>query len=241
MKRKKSILKLVFVVSILATFFSCLDEDQPSVAFGDALIKSVQRGDSVYYGTYFYAYSSEKMAKVTVFREGEDSKITLDSVKGRYTFSYTPDSLEYKTSKPLRAKYIFDVYFDDNEQYEASDILESNSLLPVVISECKFNSEEQKLVIDWEVNTQADQYLVLLRDEDNEIVFQSELINANQSELWIASGSNGWISGLIPEGGERYKVNVYAYQYEPIPTAFDLQSVSVAESEFFDWNIIFQN
>jgi hypothetical protein len=237
MIKKSSILKFVFFISVLMSFYSCLKDDTQLTAYGDVLIKSVQSGDSTFYGLYYYVYSYDKMANATVYREGVNTKITLDSIDGRYTFIHDPDFVEYTTSKPIRAKYIYNVVFENGEQFETFDILDSASLRPVVIKECKFDQEEGKLIIDWEENSLADQYIVNLENEKNEIVFQCDAMSANQTYLCIYLSSYGWLANKQPSGGEKFKVVITAYQYETVPSVFDLQSISVSESEFVEWII----
>jgi hypothetical protein len=235
MIKSKLTLGLVFLFSVSFFFYSCKEEETPLTAYGDVLIKSVQSDDSVLYGIYYFAYSWEKMTKATVYREGENTKITLDSIEGRYTYTHIPDSSEFVTSKPHRANYIFNVEFDNGEQYEASDILDSTALTPPVIKECYFDQEDGRLVIDWEANTLADLYFVVLERDNKEIVFQSEALSVSKTVLWISSSSYGWLTNKQPEGGEKYRVIISAYQYEPVPSSFDLQSVSEAKSGIIEW------
>jgi hypothetical protein len=234
---KRKILPIAFVVSITLLLFSCLEEDAPLTAYGDVFIESIQKGDSIYYGVYFWTYSSGKLAKVTVNREGVDEKIVLDSLAGRYTYSHIPDSTEFKTTKPAKSNYIFNVDFENGEKYEMADLLDSSALKPVVIKECYFDSTHENLVIDWEGNSLALRYRVVLEDENNKIAFISELLLPTQTSLSIYLNSNGWTANMQPEGGEKYKVSVSAFQYEPIASDFDLQSISVAESGFIEWII----
>jgi hypothetical protein len=231
----KFIIELAFLFSISVIFNSCKEEDAPLTAYGDVIIKSVKSGNNVLYGVCYYAYSWEKMTKATVYREGENTITKLDSVGGRYTFTFIPDTSNFLTSKPHRANYIFNVEFDNGEQYETSDILDSTALTPPVVKECYFDKNEERIVVDWEANALADLYIVVLERDDNEIVFQSEALNVTQSYLWIYSNSYGWASNKQPQGGEKFKVIISAYQYEPVPSAFDLQSVSSATSEFMEW------
>jgi hypothetical protein len=222
-------------LSISVLLNSCIEDETQLNAWGDVLIKSVQRRDSIIYGVYYYIYSWEKMTSATVYREGENTKITLDSIEGRYKFIHIPDSSDFKSTKPRRAKYIFNVQFDNGVQYESSDFLDSTSLLPTVFKECYFDTVNQRIVVDWQLNALADQYIVVLERDNQEIVFQSDALSANQTYLWISVNTNGWNTKKLPEGGEKYKVIISAYQYEPIPSYFDLQSVSEAESGFLEW------
>jgi hypothetical protein len=229
-------LPVIFSV-ITFIMYSCKEEEVALTAYGDVLIKSIQKGDSVFYGIYFYAYSWEKMTKVTVNREGDDKKITLDSLEYRFTFTHFPANDEYTSIKPARARYIFNVVFDNNEQYEASDILDSTAVLPPVIKDCYFNKEDDRLILDWEATKLAYKYIVVLENETNDIIFQSELLNADQTYLWITSNTYGWVTNKQPIGGEKYRVSVTAYQFEPVASSFDLQSIATAEGGTVEWDL----
>lgn len=238
MINKKSILKLVFVAIVPFFIHSCKQEDVPKTAQGDVFVKSVQKGDSIVYGVCYYAYSWDKMSKATVYRDGADTKMNLDSMLGRYTFFRVPDSLEFKPTKPVRAKYIFNVDFDNGDQVETADILDSTCLKPVVIKKFDFDTETDKLIIEWEATALVDQYFVVLENEKRETVYQSGGLNAAQTYLWIYSSTNGWSTNEQPVGGEKYKASIFAYQYEPVLSSFMLlQSISIAESNYVEWII----
>lgn len=238
MINKKFFFRLVFVVIVAFFIHSCKQEDIPKTAQGDVFVKSVQKGDSILYGVCYYAYSWDKMLKATVYRDGEDTKMNLDSMLGRYTFFHIPDSVGFKPTKPVRATYIFNVDFDNGDQVETTDILDSTCLKPVVITKFDFDKETDKLVIEWDATALADQYFVVLENEKREIVYQSGGLNAVQTYLWIYSSSNGWSTNKQPGGGEKYKASIFAYQYEPVLSSFMLlQSISIAESNYVEWNI----
>jgi len=226
-----SLLFIVLAVSLL----SCEKQEDEKVAFGDVIVRSFNRGDSIVYGVCYYAYSYDKMKEVSVTKEGTTVETMLDSTEYRFTFSYLPDSSEYSSAKPGKSKYTFNVVFDDGLQYETYDILDSVALTPPVIKEYNFDADDGKLLLDWEALTNADLYRVILENEKEEVVFQSDFINASQSFFWIATSSNGWLTDKQPDGGEKYRAIIVAYQYEAIASAFDLQSISFTKGIYFQW------
>ena len=235
MIRLNLFLSVLFMAVIALSLSSCNINEYEPTAYGDVLVKSVQSGDSVLYGTYFFVYSWDKMQKATVRRSGDSLRIVLDSVDYRYTFVHTPDSSEFLTVKPSRGTYIFDVLFDDGQEYEVADFLDSTFLTPPVIKEFRFDTEEEKIVLDWESNTLVDQYRVNIKNEQNEIVFQSIFLYPYQSSISITAGTNGWATLAVPKENANYTVSVFAYRYEPIASAFDVQSISETKAGTIQW------
>jgi len=235
--RSRIVYNLLFVVFLAPLFFSCEKDEEQPVAYGDAIVRSFYRGDSIVYGVSFYAYSYDKMKQVSVSKQGSDFELQLDSTEYRYTFLYLSDSLTSKTSKPGAGTYIFNVVFDDGTEIEATDILDSVVIKPPVIKEYKFDSIDIKFNLDWETVKNAYQYRILLEDLNHEVVFQSDFLATSQSNMGIASSSNGWLTYKQPDGGEKYRAIIIAYQYEDPASVFDLQSISFTQGEYFQWII----
>jgi hypothetical protein len=239
MIRKEIKFNLLLIIALAILFTSCDKEEKIYTAYGDAMIQSFYQGDSIVYGIYFFTYSGDKMKEVTVLEEGSTTEIVLDSAELRYSFSYIPDSTELTTTKPGKRSYTFHVVFDDGTQYTDTDVLDSVVMNPPVVKEYKYDQEDERFVLDWEVTDGAYQYRVLLENEDKELVFQSELFTSSQTYIWITSNSYGWAIDKQPDGGETYRAIVIAYRYEAIPSAFDLQSISYTTGDYFEW--IFNN
>ncbi|HPS12558.1 MAG TPA: hypothetical protein PLB87_04725 [Prolixibacteraceae bacterium] len=238
MMKIKTVLKLAIFALVLLFFNSCLDDVETTpTAYGDVLVKTIQQNDTVLYGVYYYTYSYDKMDNVAVKRDGDNTVITLDSIAGRYTFFHVPELSEYKKVKPVRGKYIFDVNYNNGENQEVYDVLDSTCILPVTIKTFNFDKEGNKIVVEWKGNLLDDQYYLVLVNENNDVVFKSGTLNVMQNYLWIYPTTSGWEKNKKPQGGEKYKTIVTAYQYEAVATAFDLQSVSEAESGYIEWNI----
>jgi hypothetical protein len=223
------------LLGVIMLFSSCQKEEYLYVAYGDAIVQSFKSGDSVVYATCYYAYSYEKMKQASVNSADGSLNIPLDSAAFRYTFSYFPDTSEYKTSKPSPQEFFFKVVFDNGIEYETTDVLEKDVMLPPVLTKNQFDTTDIRLNLVWENVKYAHQYRVILEDEAGEIVFQSDFISASQPMFSITSSSDGWFTGKIPERGEKFRPVVMAYQYEKTVSAFDLQSISFAREDYFSW------
>jgi hypothetical protein len=233
----KILIKLLFVVPIIALFISCEKVDDTPVIYGDAIVRSFIRGDSIVYGLCFYTYSYDRMKQVKVTKEGVSAEQLLDSTENRYTFYYLPDSSSYTTQKPASGKYLFDAVFDDGTELTSYDYLDTAMMKPPVVKKYLFDSVDIKFNLEWNKVTYAQQYRILLENDSNEVVFQSDFLSSSQLSLGITTSTNGWLTSKIPDGGEKYKAIIVAYQYEAIATAFDLQSISFAEGNYFKWKI----
>jgi len=235
--KSKILNKLLFVVPFIAIFVSCNEIDNTPVIYGDAIVRSFNRGDSVVYGVCFYTYSYDRMKQVKVSKEGANQEQLLDSAGNRYTFYFMPDSSVYSSKKPASGKYQFDVLFDDGTALTAYDYLDSAIMNPPVIKKCEFDSVDLKLNLEWDKVTSAQQYRIFLENEKNEVVFQSDFLSSSKLSFGITSSTDGWLSSKRPGGGENYKLLLVAYQYEAVATAFDLQSISFTEGNYFKWKI----
>jgi hypothetical protein len=220
----------------LFIFSSCMDDDdvQPT-AYGDVIVKTIIRNDSVVYGINFFTYSYTQMESVTANRYGETEKVILDSLDYRYTFSYTPKDSEYSAVKPQKGTFIFNAIFHDNILYTASDYLDSTFLSPPVIKKLSFNIEEEQFKVEWQQISNADAYRVMLIDDDNDVAFQSELLYPTVTQLLIEANSSGWLNGKHPSSNKVFKVVISAYLYETIASSFDLQSISINDTSSVTW------
>ncbi|NLU38403.1 MAG: hypothetical protein GXX78_05870 [Bacteroidales bacterium] len=224
-----------FLLGVIMLFSSCQQEENMYVAYGDAIVQSFKSGDSVVYATCYYAYSYEKMKQASVSSTDGSINIPLDSAAFRYTFSYFPDTSDYKTSKPSPQEFFFKVVFDNGIEYEATDSLEQNVMLPPVLTKNQFDTIDIRLNLAWNNVEYAHQYRVVLENEAGEVVFQSDFLSASQPRFSITSSSDGWFTGKIPVRGEKFRPVVLAYQYEKNVSAFDVQSISFAREDYFSW------
>lgn len=220
----------------LLLFSSCFEnEDVKPTAYGDVIAKSIIRNDTVVYGINYFVYSYTQMDSATVNRYGEDNKVTLDSLEYRYTFSFMPEYSDYSAVKPQKGNFVFNVAFKDNESYTATDYLDSIFLNPPSIKKLSFDNETEQFKIEWQSDSKADSYRVILVDDKNEIAFQSELLYPSVTYLMIEANSAGWLKDKHPEKGKVFKVVLSAYLYESMASSFDLQSISINDTASVSW------
>lgn len=229
---------LIAILTFSLTMFSCEDDtDQKQEAYGDVLSKSIIKGDSVVYGIYYYTYSWSKMKGVTVNRLNQTDYITLDSMDYKYTFVHNPTDSELSIKKPKYGTFRFNVEFEDGDTVIVSDYLDSTFLQPVELEEISFDVTDGQLKIDWKETPLADTYRVALIDEKNELAYQSDILGPKQSYMWLNMYSSGWQASKQPKGGEKYRISVAAYQFEPVASSFDVQSISWNDTAKVVWTI----
>lgn len=236
MKSNKLFKPLLFVI-LIALLFGCAKEEDIKVIYGDAIVRSFNRGDSIVYGLCYFVYAYDLMKEVTVRKQSATTEIQLDSTENRYTFSLLADSSEYKTKKPDAGRYVFKAVFDNGYQIEAEDYLDSTVVKPPVITKYVFDTVDIKFNLEWKSVTYAQQYRILLENENKQVVFQSNFLSSSQLNMAITSFTDGWLTNKIPQGGEKYRAYIIAYQYEDVATVFDLQSISFTEGDYFKWII----
>jgi hypothetical protein len=236
MKNKHFLSKVLLLCAMALYIISCDEQEVEKTAYGDALVQVLKQNDTIKYALCFWTYSYYQMEKVTANAVFDSTNIiTLDSVGNSFTFSFIPDSLQYTLTKPASKTYYFDVTFKTGEKYTAKDFLDSVFLSPITFKRFEYDAEDQILYVDWEKDPVASYYRIILQKENNEVVYQSSLFNYLQSSYWITKNDGGWISGKQPEGGEKYKGIILAFQYEKNGSDMDMQSISLSESEFFNW------
>lgn len=228
----------VIFTTLFALFFlsACLEnEEVQPTGYGDVVVKTIIRNDTVVYGINYFAYSYSQMDSVTVNRNDETQKITLDSLDFRYTFAFTPKYSEYTAVKPQKGSFIFNASFNNNQSDTFTDFLDSTFLSPPIIKKITFNVEEEQFKVEWQKDSKADTYRVILVDDKNEIAFQSELLHPSTTFLLIEANSAGWLKNKLPSSNQVFKVAISAFLYEPVASSFDLQSISINDTSSVIW------
>jgi hypothetical protein len=225
---------------LLLVFNSCLnDEDYiDRRAYGDALIRAYQQGDSVVYNVQLFVYSSVPMHEVTAFaKNNSDSIIQLDSLQYRYTFMNTPSRESYLSEVPSADRYSFDVSFGAEDMLRVSDFLDTSVVSPPVIDTLKWNEDSSQIEIEWKNSTKTHYYKLFLINDKNEVLFESELLEKSQTRHHINQYTYGWQTGKIPTENTVLKVQVNAYLFEPMATTFDIQCIATNDQHSVDWKI----
>lgn len=233
MRYSKYFFLLILIISLTA---SCLDiTNDKHVAYGDAIINVYQTADSINYNVQLFTYSWNKMRDVIAYTDAESTPIVLDSLNYQYTFSYNPKKASFSTSLPTASKYTFEIIFEDGGELLVVDYLDSVTINPPVISELKYDEEEKQIILEWDVVENAQFYKVILIDNENEIAFETELLEYTSNQIVINKYSYGWFTDKQPDGDTTFKVVIYAYLFEAIPSTFDIQCIAINDLHTVEW------
>ncbi|MBN1924552.1 MAG: hypothetical protein JW798_01845 [Prolixibacteraceae bacterium] len=235
MKKHSNLFVPVILALIITISISCNEDDEPLTAYGDAFITTIKRNDSVFYGLNLYAYSWSKMKEVNVSHNSLPFQVILDTLNYRYTHAFIPSESSFTEILPDSGIYIFEAVFDNGEEYTSTDYLDTSIILPPVVTEAVFDTTDQKFTVKWESVCNNCAYRVMLKDEENKIAFQTELLNYDQLSVSITQYTYGWQMNAQPYGGEKYTVVIMGFLFEPVPSSFDLQCVSINNENEFTW------
>lgn len=237
---KRAFLLSLKLLLLLFVFNSCLNNDDyiDRRAYGDAIIRAFQQADSVIYGVQLYVYSSVPMQQVSAFAQNiPDSVIQLDSTLYRYTFTHLSELSTYTTKIPDAQRYLFDVSFAQTDVLRVSDYLDTAVVAPPVINKAEWNNDFKRIEIEWERNTKTQYYKVLLSNTNNEIVFETPLLNGVEKNLQIDSFTYGWLNNKAPLQDTILRVQINAYLFEPVATTFDLQCIATNNLHTVEWKV----
>ncbi len=220
--------------ALLLALAACEKEEEPMTAYGDAFVYVTEVNDSVVYFLSLYAYSWSPMKEVRVNRANNSEEITLDSLQYRYTYANKLDSGLFSPTPPESGTFEFHAVFDNNESHVSTDVLDTALLAPPVIKTVVFDSTDQEINLTWEKVSNDCAYKIALKEEGT-LVFQSALYGPELSAFTITPYSSGWAYDKQPRDGDQFQVVLFAYLFEPVASAFDLQCVSVNEEHVVTW------
>jgi len=225
-------LKIIPLILLSLLIISCKKENIQSSGIGDVLIISKKSGNDYVFGLSLYAYTFSSFKSITATNTAEPGKTyTLNSNQGYKTsFLYETPDTAYRTTKPLSGTFNFSAIFENGVTQEFQNVLSDKVLSPAIIDTCKYNSTKHLLRLTWKPVTDAESYAINIMNGST-LAYSSPLLPTSQNAVWISSSLNGWTSGNSPVSGKTYKVVVFSYLYEPVKTSYNIQCVSVAESE----------
>ncbi len=223
-------IKIIFIAILSLLIFSCNKEDDQATGIGDAVIITKKSGANDVYGLSIYAYTYSSFKSVAALSTAEDGKTyTLKSNQGFKTnFIYDTPDAEYTTTKPLASTFDFTAIFENGVSDEFQDVLSSKVLATPIIDTCQYNSTKHLLRLTWKPVTDVESYAINIIDGSS-LLFGSVEIPATINEVSISTKVSGWQSTPVP--GKTYKVKLYGYLYEAEKNTYNLQSVSIAETD----------
>lgn len=231
----------VVVISAVLLGTACSDnlenEDQ-SKAIGDVFIKAYKEADTVVYNRLFYAYSNYEMKSVTVSDFDNEMTIELDTIAYKYTYAHIPSRETYTTEIPEEETYLFDIEFEDGTTEQTDDYLEPEYVDPVDFNTLEWDTVSNKLIIEWEKIDNADYYAIVLQNANEEIIFDSGIINNIYNRISINDYATGWKTGYKPEFGDSLKVIHTTYRFEYQISTYDIQSLAVNDLNTVAWGVV---
>jgi len=206
----------------LPGLFSCDDEKIIATAEDDAFITvKVEKNDTLY-GLVLHGFGTRDFASVSATDE-EGLPYTLSSYN-HYTYEYI-----YKTNNDLLSKtiptigeYNFSNIFLTGTTYSSTNYLSKDCIYPTAITTCEYDSTEEKINLEWDINGDADFIVIYLTDEDGNTTFVSNSINGSSTSYSISSDTDYW-GNFIPINGTRYTVTIYMYLYETTGEDLNIQ------------------
>ena len=221
--------KIISIVLLSLVIISCNKEEDEASGVGDAFTLTKRSGANDVYGLSIYAYTYSSFKSVVALSTAEAGKTyTLKSNQGYKTnFIYDTPDATYTTTKPVASTFNFTAIFENGVTDEFQDVLSDKILAAPTIDTCKYNSTKNLLRLTWKPVTNAESYFINITDS-SALVFGSA-VPVTITAVSISTKVSGWVS--TPVAGKTYKVKLYAYLYEAEKNTYNLQSVSIAETE----------
>jgi len=223
-------IKIIFITILSLLIFSCNKEDEEASGIGDAFIVTKRVGTNDVYGLSIYAYTYSSFKTVVALSTAEEGKTyNLKSIQGFKTnFSYETPNAEYTTTKPAASTFNFTANFENGVIDEFQDILSSKVLAAPIIDTCQYNSTKNLIRLTWKPVTDVESYAINIIDGSS-LLFGSTELPPTITGVSISTNVAGWVSA--PVAGKTYKVRLFAYLYEAEKNTYNLQAVSIAETE----------
>lgn len=234
----------ILAIFLAALLISSCEKDEKATGVGDALVVVKKSGSNTVYGISLYAYTFSTFTSVSAVSSAEPEKTyTLKSIKSNFAYE-TPENA-YSTTKPAAATFNFLATFENGVQQEFQNTLTADVLPVPTIERCEYNETYERLEVNWEIITKAASYAINIFD-GSRIVFASNEIKAYDlidpktnlpvGAYAIRPMGGGWEAGFVPTSGKTYTVRLFAYLYEPQGGYYNIQCVSMA-----DTNIVWGN
>lgn len=227
----KKFISLMACAAILGLgFTSCDDDDDYKIypdAIGDAYIKTVKIGDEVKHGLVLYAYTNVNIetAKVATPDVNADT-ITLESFNEATTIfrSYPTEYSDFSAELPLAGKYNFVIKSENGDILNRTDELTEDAIGLIEISE--FTPEEDEITVKWTEVENADNYLVRLYNNKEELIYSLYLKNTDV-EFILSDNKKGWMySNVGISDVKKLKLTAIQFESSVSPNEYAVQSIS---------------
>jgi hypothetical protein len=220
--------KLILVGFLSMIFLnSCIDSDIDPVGYGDAFILVEISGQDTLMGLGLHAFSYSEFTTVNVQHETDISKsYTLQAYLGyAQDFVWSTPRNEYSRALPVAGDYIFSATFRGGHTQVFYDKLYATVVYPPKLTKCLYNSDNQKVEVEWDRVSNADSYNVKLLNTDGDILFVSPVFNRITDIYIFDKSTQGWQTSSFPTVGQNVTVEVASYLLEVGANGNELQSV----------------
>jgi len=220
----------VFILIVLFTT-SCNKSEDDGSGTGDAIIIAKKSGTNTVYGVTLYAYSFSPFQSVKATNAVDAAKTYTLKVNQGYKTNYyyeTPDA-EFTVTKPAATTFNFSAVFENGVTDEFEDNLTDKVLALPTIEKAEYNLTSADLGVTWKSVPDADSYAINVFDGTNLVYSSPELVNT--LKYFAVGSSSGWVAGVTPVSGKTYTVRVLAFLYEPNGDSYNIQAVSMADSD----------
>lgn len=222
--------QLRILAILLATLLvaSC-NKDEEGTGTGDALVVVKKSGSNTVYGLSLYAYTFSTFTSVSAVSSANPEK-TYTLKSNLSNFSYETPQTEFSAVKPAAATFTFSATFENGVQRTFQNTL-LDAVLPVpAFDQCEYNETTHQLEIKWPLLDGATGYAINIL-EGNQMVFATaELKNISTGAFNIRANGGGWKTGFTPVSGKSYTVRLLAFMYEPQGGSYNIQCVSMADT-----------
>ncbi len=207
---------------------SCLDSGVDLDGYGDAyiLVSSDGKDSLAGLGLHAFSYSEFASVKVTVHGNAE-LEYNLEPYLGyKQDFIWLTPKAEYSNTIPATGDYVFTATFADGQTMTFFDKLTNEVILPPKIVHCDYAEAQERVEVEWELVPGAGYYNVKLLNGEGELLFVSPAYNSMTNNYAFSQSSQGWLSSVLPLGGDTVSVEVAAYLLEPQSSMDYLQCIS---------------
>jgi len=213
MIKLKTLIFTGLLIFLLVGLFSCSDEEIIASADGDAFITvKVEQNDTLY-GLALHGFGNKDFGYVTSTDE-DNTLYTLDPYNGySYDYFYETDDEFLSESISKIGEYTFAFSFETGETDSDIDILTKDCIYPTTITTCEYDTTEEEINLEWEINGDADFIVIYLNNENGDTTFISNSIDGSTTSYSISSDTEYW-GNYTPVNGEKYTVTIYMYLYE---------------------------
>jgi len=221
----------IFALILITLFIaSCNKSQDEATGVGDAIIVSKKSGENVVYAYSLYAYSFSPFQSVKAVNSLNASKTYTLKINQTYdtNFYYEIPDTDFTPTKPTVSVFNFSAVFENGATNEFQDEVTDKVLTVPVIKKTEYIATSKELGVNWASVTDADSYAINIFDGSNLVYSSPELVNS--LEYFAVGTSGGWIKDY-PVAGKAYTVRLLAFLYEPSGNSYNIQAVSMADTD----------